>query len=95
MNLAHNLLRILVGQETDIEIVGTAVGDAVQDVAADDARQVHARVGEQRVALAGEGQLGDAAVVVVGHEDGVLAEPGRRAVGALAVEGDAKVEHAL
>jgi hypothetical protein len=85
LDLAHYLLWVLVGQETDVEVVGAAVGDAVQDVAADDARQVYARVGEQRVALVGEGQLGDAAVVIVCQEDGVLAEPRRRTVGTLAV----------
>src|ERR687885_774668 len=50
-DLAHDLLRVLVRQVADVEVVGTAVGGTVQDIPADDASQVHARVGKELVSL--------------------------------------------
>src|SRR5215216_218726 len=94
-DLADDLLRVLVRQVADVQVVGAAVGHPVQDVPADDTRQVHARVREELVPLLSKRQFGDAAVVLVGQEDRVLAEPRRRAVRALAAEGDAEVEDAL
>src|SRR3712207_5112413 len=94
-DLADYLLRGLVGQVADIQVVGAAVGDAVYDIPADDARQVYARVGEELIPVFGEGQLDYPAVMIVGQEDRVLAEPGGRDVGALAPERDPEVEHAL
>src|SRR5215211_1896256 len=45
-DLAHYLVRVLVRQEADVEVVGAAVGDAIEDVTSDDTRQVHAGVWE-------------------------------------------------
>jgi hypothetical protein len=74
--LAHDLLRVLVGEEADVEIVSAAVRYAVEYVASDDAREVHARVREKVAPLFCERQGDDLAVVLVCEERGVLAKPG-------------------
>src|SRR4028119_511433 len=53
-DLACDLLRILLGQVTDVEVVGAAVRDAVYDVAADDPGHVDARVRKELAPLLGE-----------------------------------------
>ena len=74
--LTHDLLRVLVREEADVEVIRAAVRYAIEYVASDDTRQVHARVREKLAPLLYERQAGDPAVVLVCEERGVLAEPG-------------------
>src|ERR671913_2283249 len=74
--LAHDLLRVLVREEADVEVVGAAVWYPVEDVPSDDARQVHARIREELTPLFCERQVGDPSVMLVGEEHGVLTQPG-------------------
>src|SRR4028118_1628980 len=58
-DLARYLLRVLARQVADVQVVGAAVGDAVEDVAADDPGEVHARVREEVRPLGRERELKD------------------------------------
>src|SRR5215210_488365 len=93
--LPHDLLRVLVREEAEVEVVRAAVWYAVEYVASDDAREVHARVGEKVAPLFREGQVEDPAVVLVREESGVLAQPGLGTVGALTTQRHPDVEHTL
>src|SRR5215213_10378201 len=93
--LTHDLLRVLLREEADVEVVRAAVRYAVEYVPSDDPRQVHARVWEKVAPLLRERQFGDHAVVLVCEKRRVLAQPGLGAVGALATYRHADVEHTL
>src|SRR5215211_2249289 len=93
--LTNDLFGVLVGEEADVEVVRTAVRHAVEHVAPDDTGEVHARVRKELGPFRGERQVGDLAVVLVGEERGVLAQPGLRAVGALTPQRHTDVEHTL
>src|SRR5215212_10970928 len=56
-DLAYYLLRVLLGQVTDVKVICAAVRDAVYNVTAGDAGQVDARVREELTLLSGERQL--------------------------------------
>ena len=86
---------ILVGQEADVDVDRARVGNLVEGVAADDAREVDRRAVEEVGGLAAEGQRLDAAEGVVGLEDRVVAQPRGRAVRGGARDLQAQREHAL
>src|SRR5215203_3595840 len=54
--LAHDLLRVLVREEADVEVVRAAVWYAVEYVPSDDPREVHAGVGKKVAPLLCERQ---------------------------------------
>src|SRR5215218_2507452 len=93
--LTHDLLRVLLREEADVEVVRAAVRYAVEYVPSDDPREVHARVWEKVAPLLRERQFGDHAVVLVCEKRRVLAQPGLGAVGALTTYRHADVEHTL
>ena len=94
-DLGHDVAGVLVGQEADVDVDGADVGDLVEGVAADDAREVDRRAVEEVGGLAAEGQRLDAAEGVVRLEDRVVAQPRGRAVRGGAGDLQAHREHAL
>ena len=94
-DLGHDVAGVLVGQEADVDVDRADVGDLVEGVAADDAREVDRRAVEEVGGLAAEGQRLDAPVGVVRLEDRVVAQPRGRAVGGGTGDLQAHREHAL
>src|SRR5512133_2268724 len=94
-DLRRDVGGVLVGQEADVDVDRAHVGDLVEGVAADDAREVDRRAVEQVRGLAAEGQRLDAPERVVRLEDRVVAQPRGRPVGGGARDLQAQREHAL
>src|SRR5215207_3577718 len=94
-DLASNLLRVLLRQVADVEVIGATIRDAVYDVAANNPGHVAARIREELAPLPGERQLQQAIVVLVGQEHRVLSQPGSRPVRALTPHGDPEVQDPL